>query len=155
MFRFFKPLKEENPALPKKTEELLQELGSTANIKDYLSTNEEEFIPKDFFAYLKEYTERAGLDKSEVARRSCLDRFYVYEIYRGRKMPTADKIVALTLTLGLTLEETQHLLMVASRPVLYPKKKRDSILIFAINNQKTVLETNQLLYEAGESSLSE
>ncbi len=152
-FHFFKWKKEGNDTLPKKTEELLQELSTVADMKEYLSGNAEEFITKDFFTYLEEYTAARGYDKSEVARLSGLDRFYVYEIYRGRKVPASDKIVCLALALELTLEETQHLLMTASRPVLYAKKKRDSILIFAINNKKTVVETNALLYEAGEALL--
>ncbi len=155
MFHFFKTKKEGEDALPKKTEDLLKELSTVANVQDYLSENTEEFIPKDFFAYLREFTERAGISKGEVAKRACMDRFYTYDIYRGRKLPTSDKIVCLSLALGLNLEETQHLLMTASRPILYAKRKRDSILIFAVNNQKTVVETNTLLFEAGEPLLSE
>ncbi len=155
MFHFFKTDKKGEDALPKKTEELLKELSTVADMKEYLAGNEEEFITKDFFGYLEEYTRRKGYDKGEVARLSGLDRFYVYEIYRGRKVPTADKIIALALALELTLEETQHFLMTASRPVLYAKKKRDSVIIFAINNKKTVVETNALLFEAGQPLLSE
>ena len=155
MFHFFKQQKEEVDALPKKTEDLLQELSTVANVEDYLSGNAEEFSPKDFFGYLREYTDRKGYSKGDVSRLSGLDRFYVYDIYRGRKLPTTDKIVCLALALELTLDETQHLLMTAARPVLYAKRKRDSILIFALNNHKTVLETNSLLFEAGESSLTD
>ena len=154
-FHFFKRTKVEDDTLPKKTDELLQELSTVADMKEYLAGNAEEFITKDFSVYLEEYTARKGYDKGEVARLSGLDRFYVYEIYRGRKLPTADKIVCLALALELTLEETQHLLMTASRPVLYAKKKKDSILIFAVNNKMNVVETNAMLYEAGESLLSE
>ena len=155
MFHFFKTDPKGEDALPKKTEDLLKELSTVADMKEYLAENAEEFVTKDFFGLLEEYTARRGYDKSEMAQLSGLDRFYVYEIYRGRKLPTADKIVALALALTLTLEETQHLLMTAARPVLYAKKKRDSILIFAINNKKTVVEANALLYEAGEALLSE
>ena len=153
-FSFFKK-KEDDPTVPKKTEELLQELKSAQDMTEYLTSNQEEFITKDFFTYLKEYTDRMGFDKSEVVKRSSLDRFYVYEIYRGRKIPTQSKIICLALALELTLDETQHLLMTAARPVLYPKKKRDSVLIFAINNKKTVIETNLLLEDAGEKDLTE
>lgn len=155
MFHFFKVEKEGKNALPKKTEELLQELSNVADMNEYLSGNAEEFINKDFFGYLKEYTERKGYDKGTVARLSGLDRFYVYEIYRGRKLPATDKIICIALALELSVEETQHLLMTAARPVLYAKRKRDSILIFAIHNKKSVVETNTLLFEAGEALLSE
>ncbi len=154
MFHFFKVEKEGNDALPKKTEDLLRELGTVADMNEYLSGNEKEFITKDFFKCLEEYTARAALKKSRVATLSGLDRFYVYEIYRGRKLPTTDKIVCLALALKLSLDETQHLLMTAARPVLYAKRKRDSILIFAVNNKKTVVETNALLFDAGEPLLT-
>ena len=150
---FFKTKKEEENALPKKTEDLLRELSTVANVEEYLAGNAEEFVPQDFFSVLREYTEKKGLSKGEVSRLSGLDRFYIYDIYRGRKLPTADKIVCIALALELSLDETQHLLMTASRPILYAKRKRDSILIFAVNNHKTVVEANTLLFESGEAPL--
>lgn len=55
----------------------------------------------------------------------------------------------------LTVEETQHLLILSGNSVLYPKRRRDAALIYALNKHSTLLETERFLEELGEDSLYE
>ncbi|MFR6495062.1 MAG: hypothetical protein ACLUOF_00475 [Ruminococcus sp.] len=46
----------------------------------------------------------------------------------------------------LNLDETQTALRIAKLALLYPKDKRDSILIYGIEHGKSVMDINELLY---------
>lgn len=57
--------------------------------------------------------------------------------------------------MGLTLKETQRALSLYEMPVLYPKHRRDALLIIALNRRITSVDTvNQWLEEAGEAPLN-
>ena len=50
----------------------------------------------------------------------------------------------------LTLDEIHALLCSTGYADLYAKNKRDSILIFGITKELSLIEINELLYELGE-----
>lgn len=53
----------------------------------------------------------------------------------------------------LSLDDCQDALRISGKSALYPKIKRDSILIFALNNSLSIYETNDLLTKYGEKQL--
>ena len=73
--------------------------------------------------------------------------------FSGERTPSRDKVIALCLAMGLTPEEAHSLLCHTGFSDIYPKNRRDSVLIFALERKLTVLETNELLYELGEELL--
>ncbi len=80
-------------------------------------------------------------------RRSNLNRAYVYQIFLGKKYPSRDKVIALSFGLGLDAEEMQTLLKQAGYRELYPRDPRDTLILFAINQNMNILTTNELLYD--------
>ena len=55
----------------------------------------------------------------------------------------------------LNLDEIQYLLKYAKQNPLYPRNPWDSVVIFAVERHLGVLETNELLHQAGETLLLE
>ena len=94
-----------------------------------------------------------NVSPSELIKRSRIERTYFYQILNGRKKPGRDKVISIALALSLSLEETQRILTLAEAGVLYPKSKRDSVLIFALNNHYSIIETNLLLNKYNEVDL--
>lgn len=138
-----------------KTENLLKRLNSSQNV-DSLSNYLDEIksdIPNSLPDYLRKTIKDKNLSSSEVIKRSRIERTYCYQILNGRKRPGRDKLVALALAMNLSFEETQQLLSVANLGILYARSKRDSILIYAINNKMSVLDTNFLLTQYSETEL--
>jgi len=82
-----------------------------------------------------------------VVRRSNLNKAYVYQIFLGKKYPSRDKVIALAFGLGLDAEETQMLLKQAGYRELYPRDPRDTLLLYAISQKMTIIDTNELLYD--------
>lgn len=132
----------------KKTTTQLQEmLKKHSNINEYIKENEANFTLRKPCEVLLDEIEARGLTKADVIRKSEIERHYAYQILSGTKTPSRDKLLMFCFGLGLSVEETQHLLLVCSAPQLYAKNKRDNITLFALENKLSVIEVNELLYE--------
>ncbi|HJD48420.1 MAG TPA: XRE family transcriptional regulator [Candidatus Mediterraneibacter norfolkensis] len=103
-----------------------------------------------FHEYISEFVNASPLSVSEIIQKSRIPRTYGYQILNGSRKPGRDKVISLCLTLSLSLKETQRALTIAKESILYPKNKRDSILIFSINKRLSVDDANDLLYELNE-----
>ena len=138
--------------MKKKTEDLVNEIISSNNISLYMDTNQEEFIDISLHEHLQNLLSKTQLKVSQVVERSCKGE-YVYQVFRGIKNPGRDMILCIAFAMGLTLEETGQLLRIARVSLLDARNRRDSIIIFAINRNLTVPDTNDILYEFNEPCL--
>jgi len=131
----------------KDTEELankLNKLDSSDKLNEFLE-KELDVRAKDFKTYITDIINLKGMTITDLRKRSLIDRTYIYQIMDGRKKPGRDKVVAMCIACNLDLEETQKALMYSGNSELYVKSRRDSIIIFAINNRLNVISTNDLL----------
>ena len=135
------------PKHEKSTDELLNEIKQTNEIKKFIERNDSEFSDKPLHDMLNEIIADGKLKKSDVIKRSGLNRVYAYQILSGKKSPSRDKLIAFCFGLQLDVDATNSLLKSAGMPVLYARNKRDLIIIYAINSGKTVFITNDLLFE--------
>ncbi len=139
------------PKYDKDTDELFVELREDNDIKNYLRRNRTEFV-QPLSEYLANLLAQKQLSKQAVIERSGVQREYAYHIFSGlKKNPSRPKILALAFAMGLTLEETQYLLRYAKQSPLYPRNPWDSIIISAIDQRLSVLQTNELLNQLGET----
>ncbi len=106
-------------------------------LKDIPNTNFVEFLEK----LLKDN----NMSKSDIIRQSSLDKSYAYQIFSGERNAGRNKVLQIALALSCDLKNTNRLLTLSNNAQLYAKVKRDAILIFAISEGYTVLETNELL----------
>lgn len=139
--------------MKKDTEQLENELAEAESVEDFLEENRKNFRDYTCAEYLSYLLVEKNLTKSEVIQKSELDQTYAYHIFAGRKNPSRLKIIALALSMKLSVEETQRLLYYAGAKRLYVRNEWDSIITFALQNGKSVLETNELLKNSGESPL--
>ncbi len=140
--------------LLKNTEELLKQLKSkSCDIQEYLDDNPNSFIEISLRDFWRKMIEKCGMSKSNIINKSDFSYVYFYDVIAGKKIPTSDKIIRLALTMHLSLEECQLALKYSGKAALYPKIKRDSVLIYAIERGFSVSQTQALLYESGEKEL--
>lgn len=138
------------------TDQLLKQLSninSISKLQEFTSSTEEAAYKISFHEYLAELLRTSELSISEVIHNSGIQRNYAYQILNGTKKPGRNKVISLCLALTLPLNEVQRALTIAEEGILYPKNKRDSIIIFSINKHYSVQETNDLLYEFNEDLL--
>ena len=133
--------------MKKSTEELLKTLKHAPNIKTYLSQEQDNLQTLPLHLYLDKMFSEKEIPPNQCIRNSGLDRTYCYQIFSGRKLPSRNKVLALCFGLSLNVEESQLLLKSTGYAQLYPRKKRDSIIIFALQRNISILETNELLQD--------
>lgn len=82
------------------------------------------------------------------------ERSYTYQLLNGRRIPSRLFLLRFSLLLHLTLDETQLLLTLADRPVLYPRNSFDSIILWGILHQENEETLNRILLQNKEKPLS-
>ncbi|MCM1038737.1 MAG: hypothetical protein NC434_05385 [Ruminococcus sp.] len=137
--------------MKKSTGELLELLKKSSDFPSYISSVSENFIEnRSLHVSLQAILKEKHLKKSDIIRRSGLDRKYAYEILSGAsKNPARDKVLALCLSMQLSIDEVQKLLNTSEYPILYTKAERDCIILYALHKHLPVSETNDLLDEMG------
>lgn len=134
----------------KETKELLDELkGKNIDINTYLESNSDSLIEINLKKFWNDIVNNSGMSKSDIINKSDFGYVYFYDVINGRKIPSTDKIVRLALAMKMTLEQCQTALKYSGKSPLYPRLKRDSILIFAINHNYDIYQTAELLLNEG------
>ena len=128
---------------------LLEVLQSKKKYEEVVASDP-MFINSTLSEYLSDLIKTKDLKKAEVILESGLERTYAYQIFSGKKTPARDKLLALAIGMKLTFDEVQNLLKVNGYAQLYPKHKRDNIIIFAFYKGQNMWDLNDNLYAMGE-----
>jgi len=136
-----------------RTSKMLALILKTNNISNFIKNSSGNMESRSLNDYLKDLCKEKNVVREHTIVRSDVDRSYGHQIFRGLHKPSRDKTIQLAFGFGLTVEETQILLRFAKHSALYPKLKRDAVIIFCLNRQKTIFETQDLLYELGLATL--
>lgn len=140
--------------MKKTTGELMDRLLEKADLEQYWAENREEMAGGPLSELLNDLLQRHHLQKSQVVAATQLERSYVYHLFSGAKNnPSRDVLLSLSLAMSLPLNEVQTLLRVARHSMLYPRVRRDSIIIRAVAEGLTVIRCNELLEQYGEAPL--
>lgn len=138
----------------KKTDDLRQELMESEDLDRFLSENKDSFETKECGAALQRLFEGAGISKAELARRSGMSTVYLYQVFSGLRRPSRDRIICLCFGLSCPLDTLQELLKKNGYLPLYPKNRRDAIILFALSKGMTLQEANDRLFRENEETLS-
>ena len=133
------------------TEELLGRLLAAETPEAYL--DEGVTIDRTLPDYLHCLLVEKGLKRSEVIRASGLNGTFVYDAFKGKTKLGRDNAIMLALGMGCTLRETQRLLRVDGVAELWPKVRRDAIVIWCVNHGLSRQQTDDELYRLGEKTL--
>ena len=136
------------------TSELLNQLNNSNNLDEYFKQNQEYFLDSTISDYLYNVFAEKCLVKSRVFRKAEIDEIYGYQIFSGKKNPSRNTLIAICIGARFTINEIQTALKIAGYATLYSKMKRDSIIIFGINNSKEVREINEMLFDQNEDTLN-
>ena len=138
----------------RKTDELLEELKfKSTDIQEYIENNPDSFIEINLKEFWNGIINSSEMTKSDIINKSDFSYVYFYDVISGKKIPTSDKIIRLVLAMHLSLQQCQTALRYCGKSQLYPRIKRDSLLIFAITHGYTVFQTQELLIKSGEKEL--
>jgi len=137
----------------KRTEELMNELKACTKIRSFVEENAQQFLDCTLAEYIARLMKEKELKKIDVVKRSRLSEVYTYQILAGMKNPDRDKLICIVFALDSDLKQTNRLLKLGGKSELYAKNRRDSIIIFALEKNLSLEDTNDLLYELGQDIL--
>jgi hypothetical protein len=137
------------PKKEERTSSLLRRLFNTSDLEEFMANNAGEMEIPPFHVYITDLCRLQGWIPEQIIRLSAIERSYGHQLFNGTRKPSRDKVIQLAFGLGLDLDSTQKLLQIAQKNPLYPKIKRDAAIIFCINNQKDILETQSVLLNLG------
>lgn len=138
----------------KNTSDLMKELNKEGcEITDYLDKNEDAFVNESIKEFWEDAIAHSGFSKSNIINKSDFSYCYFYDVINGRKIPGRDKIIRLAATMKIGIDDCQKILRASGKSALYPRVKRDSVILFALKHQYTVFQLTDLLKRHGEDPL--
>lgn len=138
----------------KKLADILSHIDNELEMQKYMNHHKVTDSYRTFVDYYKSLSNVKKLSDSELIKLSGVEKSYYYQIMKGTRNPSRDKILRLCIGAGLSIEETTRALELNECAILYPMNKRDIILSVAINQHASVMDTNLLLDKYDEKPLS-
>lgn len=133
--------------MKKTTDELIDALHSTSSFKSFKDANQDSFLDVTLAEHLLQVMDAKNVKKSQAIHDGNLNEVYGYQILKGQRIPSRDKLLCLCIGATFTEAEISTCLKVAGYAQLYPKDMRDSIILYGIIHGQNLMEINQALYE--------
>lgn len=135
------------------TEELLKRLQacSSKNLPGLVSSLAQE---RGLCGILGRLLEEKHLKEAQVVRAAGLNPTYGYQIFRGSRNPTREKLLPLLVAMGCSAHEANQALRLAGHSELYVRLRRDAVIYYGLEHSWTLARINSTLYGLGEETLS-
>ncbi len=137
------------------TNTLLKRLFKSPDLETYLQENASHLCVPSFHTLLSSFCEQRGAIPSRVIEQAQIERTYGYQLFNGTRSPSRDKVLQLAIGLGLNADETQQLLRAAGRSPLYPRLKRDAVILYGLRKKLSLLAVQEILSGYGLTMLGE
>ena len=129
----------------KKLNDILSHINDTKAMESFMSNPKITDEYKTFIKYYRSLPQVQALTDSDLINLSGIEKSYYYQIFKGTRNPSRDKVLRLCIGAGLSMRETTRALELSQLTPLYPKNRRDIIISVAINQHASVLDTDMLL----------
>lgn len=135
------------------TSTLLRRLFKAPDLEEFINENIDGTELPRFHIYILDLCKAEGCVPEKIIKRAAIDRTYGHQLFNGTRKPSRDKVIQLAFGFGLDVNCTQKLLKVVQKSLLYPKIKRDAVILYCLNCHKDVLETQSVLQALGQTLL--
>lgn len=135
------------------TNDLRKALTDAESIETFLSENEEEFSSIEVSDMLADLFSKTKISKSTLAKDAGISEVYLHQIFSRKRTPSRNRLLSICLALNVTLNDAQELLQKSGYASLYPRSKRDSIIMYALLHGIKPDKVNDMLFKIGEDTL--
>lgn len=140
--------------MAKTTDELMKILKSESSIEHFIEENTEDIVHGDLKDYILNLLQEKKLTIAKVSRRGQMSDSYLYKLNQGvKENPSRNKVIQICFGFALNADESQRLLNIAGVGILYPRVRRDSIIIHCLEKHIDILECDKMLEEAGDKTI--
>lgn len=127
------------------TTSLFNKILNTKDIAEFMKDNSGDLEIPSFQTHLSNICSAKALIPEQVIKNAGIERTYGHQLFNGTRKPSREKVIQLAFGLQLDVDDTQKLLQIARKNLLYPKIKRDAAIIFCISKKKDFFETQSVL----------
>ena len=138
----------------KKLAEILANIDDNKKMDEFLTHPNVTDSYTNFKDYYKSLPVVHELTDSDIIEISGIEKSYYYQIMKGTRKPSRDKVLRMCIAVGLSMRETTRALELNESATLYSKNRRDIIITVAINQRLNIIDTNILLDKYNEVPLS-
>ncbi|MGX7243627.1 helix-turn-helix domain-containing protein [Enterococcus quebecensis] len=139
----------------KDTDKLMHSLKKAEDFQTIFSETRQYTVDQTLKNYLAHWLNNKQLSKSTVLKKAGITEATGYQYFDGKRNPSREKVIALTIGLALTLEETNELLKKTGYAQLYPKHPWDAVVIYGISHCLSIPEIDDYLYNEGLKTFGE
>ena len=127
------------------TDELLKLLFKERSLEQFLQRNESAYLTLNFSEYLSSWCKAHETVPEQLIRRANLDKSFGHQLFKGKRKPSRDTVIQLAFAMELDVAETQEMLKAARKSLLYPRIKRDTVIIYCLHNHIPLIDTEIIL----------
>ena len=131
------------------TDELLKLLFKERSLEQFLLRNESAYLNADFSDYLSNWCKSHQEIPEQLIRRANLEKSFGHQLFTGKRKPSRDTVIQLAFAMRASVAQAQEMLKVARKSVLYPRIKRDTVIIYCLHNHVSLLDTEIILENLG------
>ena len=131
------------------TDELLQLLFKERDLEKFLQRNESSYLDPSFSEYLTGWCKAHQEVPEQLIRRANLEKSFGHQLFSGKRKPSRDTVIQLAFAMQASVAQAQEMLKVARKSVLYPRIKRDTVIIYCLHNRVSLLDTEIILENLG------
>ena len=129
------------------TDELLKLLFKEQSLEHLLRHTEHSMDIPSFGEYITALTAEKGMTCEQVTKRANLERSYGHKLYSGTRKPSRDTVFQLAFGLEADVDVAQKMLKYACKSALYPKVKRDMVILYCLHNRISLTDTQIILHD--------
>jgi len=132
-----------------RTSTLFKLLFKASNLEQFIKKYEEEINLPLFSEYITKLCRHSGQVPEQIIKRANIERSFGHQLFKGTRNPSRDTVLQLAFGFKADTDMAQELLKYARMSLLYPRVKRDAVILYCLNNCLTVVETQNVLHEMG------
>ena len=143
----------------KRTDELFKAISGVHSGKFdvFVEENKDSMLSaaNDFYSFMRKKLKENGISQKVLFLKADISETYGYKLLSGEKRTRQrDVILRLLIASKMNLDEVQSALHKYGIEELYPKNKRDALIIMCINEKRdSVLQVNEILESNGFDAL--
>ncbi len=143
----------EEEGLQINTDRLQKRFAEEDDLDTFLKENVDYFADDVLHNSLIKILDRSGYKMKDLLNYVYIDSSYVYQIFKGKRMPSRNKLLQILLFFKLPIKEINRILKIGGHSSLYIKNMRDVVIIHGINKSMDIDEINDLLEEKNMETL--
>lgn len=133
--------------VPIRTSGLLNLIFKAVSPKQFFEKNEAHLHVPTFSEYITNLCKERGEVPEHIIKRTPLERSFGHQLFTGRRNPSRDTVLMLAFGFKADLDTAQELLKIAGFSALYPRGKRDAMLIYCLHHHINVMEAQIMLHD--------